>query len=183
MDKADTIANQMALPTSARRIALTVVLGWLAMLGFDFFLHGGLLAGLYVQPDPFVLPPAYAFPLIPVGYLSYLLLSGTLVWLMVGLSIAGEREGALFGLKLGALVWGALVLGLASISTASLALLGGWFAGQTAELTLAGYFVGGAVAGGSLKRLFRNVIVLIVVLAIATIALQSLGIAPTIRVQ
>jgi hypothetical protein len=183
MQKADSTANQVELPNSARSIALTVLLAWLAMLGLDFFLHGGLLAGLYVQPDPFLLPPAQAFALIPLGYLSFLLLSGALVWLMTRLSIAGGREGALFGFKLGALVWGALVFGLASISTASLALLGGWFVGQAAELALAGYFVGEAMAGGSLKRLFRNVLVLVVVMAIATIALQSLGIAPAVRVQ
>jgi hypothetical protein len=183
MQKPETIVNPVALPSSAGRLALTVLLGWLAMVGFDFFLHGGLLAGLYIQPDAFLLPPSNSFALIPIGYLSFLLLAGALVWLIVRLNIAGGREGALFGLKLGTLVWGALVLGLASISTASLALLAGWFAGQAAELALAGYFVGNAMAGGSLKRLFRNVIVLVVALAIATIALQSLGIAPTLRVQ
>jgi hypothetical protein len=183
LKKADIAENEVALPNIARRIALTVVLGWLAMLGFDFFLHGGLLAGLYVQADPFLLRPAQAFALIPVGYLSSLLLSGTLTWLMGRMRVLSAREGALFGLKLGALVWGALVLGLASISTASLALLAGWFAGQVAELALAGYFVGSVLAGGSLKSLFRNVIVLIVLFVVATIVLQSLGIAPSVRVQ
>lgn len=153
------------------------------MIGVDFFLHGGLLAGLYVQPTSFLRPPDQAFALIPVGYLSFLLLSGTLVWLMLGLGIAGGREGALFGLKLGALVWGALVLGLASISTAAPALLAGWFVGQVAELALAGYFVGCAIAGGNLKRLYRNVLLLVAALAIATIALQTLGIAPAARIQ
>jgi len=182
MQKAEFVPNQVALPNSARRIALTILLGWLAMLGFDFLLHGALLAGLYVQPGPFLLSPAQAFALIPVGYLSFLLLSCTLTWLMVRLSVLGGLEGALFGLKLGALVWGALVLGLASISTAGPALLAGWFAGQVAELALAGYMVGSALAGGNLKRLFRDVLILIVLFAIATIALQSLGIAPSVRI-
>jgi hypothetical protein len=150
MQKADIVASQVVVRNSTGRIALTVLLGWLAMLGFDFFLHGGLLAGLYAQPDPFLLSPAQAFALIPVGYLSFFLLSGALTWLMVRLRVPGGREGALFGLELGALVWGALVLGLASVSTASLALLAGWFGGQVAELALAGYFVGSALAGGSL---------------------------------
>ncbi len=183
MQRAGIVAHQVALPNSAGRITLIVLLGWLAMLGFDFFLHGGLLAGLYVQPDPFLLPPAQAFALIPVGYASFLVLSGTLVRLMLSLHIAGGREGALFGLKLGAAVWSALVLGLASISTASIALLAGWFAGQTAELALTGYFVGSALAGGSLKRLYRNVIILVMLLAVFTIALQALEIAPAVRIQ
>ena len=183
MQKAETLANQVAIPNSARRLAPIVLLGWLAMLGFDFFVHGGLLAALYLEPSPFLLAPDRAFALIPLGYLSFLLLSGTLVWLMTRLNITGGREGALFGLKLGALVWGAFILGLASVSTASLALLAGWFAGQVAELALAGYFIGSALSGSSLKSLFRNVILLVVALAITTVALQSLGIAPAMRVN
>lgn len=183
MQEPDKVTDQGVLPISARRIAFTILLGWLAMVGFDFFLHAGLLAGLYVQPDSFLQPPNQAIVLIPVGYLSFFLLSCTLVWLMVGQRIVGGRAGALFGLKLGTLVWGAFVLGLASISTASLPLLVGWFAGQAVELALAGYFVGSAMDAGSLKRLFRNVIGLVVVLAIATIALQSLGLAPAVHVK
>jgi len=183
MQRANSVTNQAAVPNNARRMALIVLLGWLAMLGLDFFLHGGLLAGLYLEPSPFLLAPDRAFALIPVGYLSFVLLSVALVWLMARLGITGGREGALFGLKLGALVWGALVLGLASVSTASLALLAGWFAGQVAELALAGYFVGRALAGGSLKRLFGEAIALVLALAIATIILQSLGIAPAVRVN
>jgi hypothetical protein len=160
--------DQATLPDSVGRIALIVLLGWLAMIGVDFFLHGGLLAGLYVQSDPFLLAPAEAFVRIPIGYLAFMLLSGTLVWVMLGLRISGGREGALFGLKFGALAWGALVLGLASISTASVALLAGWFAGQTTEFAVGGYFVGEALASASLKRLFRNVILLLVAMVVAT---------------
>jgi hypothetical protein len=182
--------TQAALPDTVpgrvgrmRRIALIVLLGWLAMIGLDFFLHGGLLAGLYVQPSPFLLPPAQALALIPIGYLSYFLLSGTLVWLMLRLGITSGREGALFGLQVGAFVWGALVLGLFSISTASLALLAGWFVGQADELAVAGCFIGSALSGVSLKRLFRNVILLVLAMVIATVAMQSLGIAPAVRIQ
>ena len=182
MQKIDIASDQVAHPNDARRIALIVLLGWLAMLGFDFFLHSGLLARLYVQDSPFLLRPAQAFALIPFGYLSFLLMSGTLTWLMVGMDVHDGREGALFGLKLGTLVWGALVLGLASISTAGLDLLAGWFVGQVAELALAGYFVGSALRGSSLKRLFRNVIALLVLFAVVTIVLQSFGIAPSIRI-
>jgi len=57
MQKPETIVNPVALPGSTGRLAFTILLGWLAMVGFDFFLHGGLLAGLYIQPDAFLLPP------------------------------------------------------------------------------------------------------------------------------
>jgi hypothetical protein len=101
MQKADIVSDQVAQPNDARRIALIVLVGWLTMLGFDFFLHGGLLAGLYVQDSPFLLRPAQAFALIPLGYLSFLLLSSALTWLMVRMGVHDGREGAVFGLKLG----------------------------------------------------------------------------------
>ena len=66
-------------PTRRQLISLTLI-AWLAMLGFDFFLHAGLLAGLYVEPSPFLLPPLSAFALIPVGYAAFLLSSVLLVW-------------------------------------------------------------------------------------------------------
>ncbi|MEJ2412947.1 MAG: hypothetical protein P8Y34_08130, partial [Anaerolineales bacterium] len=76
----------MARP-SYRRLIGGVLLSWLAVLGFDFFLHGGLLASLYTKPSPFLLPPEQAFRLIPLGYLAFLIFEIFLVWLMVRLDI------------------------------------------------------------------------------------------------
>ena len=139
-----------------------------------FFLHAGLLARLYVEPSPFLLPPERAFALIPVGYLSFLGLTILLIWLMARLGIQGWRQGAVFGLKLGALTWGALVVGLLSISTASLALLIGWFLGQTIELGIAG----SGFKGVRLGRLFLQVLALVIGAFAITILLQTLGLAP-----
>jgi hypothetical protein len=131
---------------SALRLVGVTLLAWFAVLGFDFFLHGGLLARLYAEPSPFLLPAEDAFRLIPLGYLSFLVFIILLVWLMVRQNIGGGSRGLVFGLQVGALVWGSLVLGLLSISTASLALMAGWFIGQTVGLRQrwkrgnAGYF-------------------------------------------
>ena len=168
-------------PVSKKRIAAIIALGWLSMIGIDFLLHGGLMAGFYVEPGDFLLPPAEAFKLIPVGYLSFLVLTCLLVWLMRLLEIRGARNGALFGLKLGALVWGALVLGLLSITTAGVSLLAGWFVGQTFELSVAGAFAGSAFAETKLTRLFAAVILLIVICLVVTIVLQNTGFAPALR--
>src|SRR3972149_450301 len=119
---------------SRKHILLLTFIAWLSMLGFDFLLHAGLLAELYLQPSPFLLPPLAAFTLIPLGYLSFLLLAILLVWLMIRLKLAGWRQGALFGLELGGLAWGAFALGLLSVSTAGFPLLVGWFIGQTLEM-------------------------------------------------
>jgi hypothetical protein len=161
-------------------MALTF-LAWLSMLGVDFLVHGGLLAGLYSQSSPFLLPPTTAFTLIPVGYLSLLLLAVLLTWLMIRLQVAGWRAGALFGLALGGLMWGAIVLGLLSISTAGVSLLAGWLVGQTVELGIAGALVGSGLGGRRLRRLMGVAVGLVVLCATATILLQSLGVVPTIR--
>lgn len=166
---------------SFKRVALLITLSWLSMIGVDFLLHGGLLAKFYVQPSPFLLPPERAFQLIPLGYLSFLLLAVLLVWLMLRLKIQGWRGGFLFGLKLGALVWGTMVLGLMSISTASVWLLLSWLLGQTGELAIAGMFAGSGLGGGRLTRLFSMVVVLIFFSVLVTVVLQSTGLAPTIR--
>ena len=167
---------------SKRDILWLTFIAWLSMLGFDFLLHAGLLAKLYLQPSPFLLPPLTAFALIPFGYLSFLLLAVLLVWLMIRLKLAGWREGAVFGLELGGLTWGAFVLGLLSISTASVALLIGWFIGQALELAIAGAVVGSGLAGMRLRRLFGVVIVFVLLSVITVIILQSLGVVPTTRI-
>lgn len=166
---------------SKQHILLLTLIAWLSMLGFDFFLHAGLLAGLYLQPSPFLLPPLTAYTLIPVGYLSFLLLTVLLVWLMMRLKLAGWRQGALFGLELGGLTWGAFVLGLLSVSTAGLSLLIGWFIGQTLELAIAGAVVGSGLAGTRLRRLCGVVIVFVLLSVITTIIPQSFGLVPTTR--
>jgi hypothetical protein len=167
---------------SKQHLLFVTLIAWLSMLGFDFLLHAGLLAKLYLEPSPFLLPSMTALTLIPVGYLSFLLLSILLVWLMIRLNLAGWRQGALFGLELGGLTWGAFLLGLGSISTASFPLLLGWFIGQTVELAIAGAVVGSGLAGMRFRRLFGVVIIFVLLSVIITIILQSLGVVPTTRI-
>ena len=158
--------------------AKLTLLAWLSIIGFDFFLHAGVLSRLYFEPSPFLLPPERAFALVPVGYLSFLVTTILLIWLMARLGIQGWRQGAMFGLKLGALSWGALTLGLFSISTASPALLIGWFLGQTVELGIAGMVAGSGFAGARLGRLFLKVLAFVIGALVITVLLQSLGLAP-----
>jgi hypothetical protein len=166
---------------SRRQLILITILAWLSMLGFDFFLHAGLLAELYTRQSPFLLPPLRSFQLIPLGYLAFLLVAILLVWLMRRLSIRGSRQGFLFALAFGALSWGATILGLASISTADVDLLAGWFFGQVAELGIAGAVIGSGFAGTRLTRLAIWVILFVILCLIVTIAMQTAGIVPTTR--
>lgn len=151
------------------------LLAWLSMIGVDFFLHAGLLAPLYSNPSPFLLPPARAFTLIPVGYASFLLLAILLVWLMINLGYSGWMQGGVFGAQLGAVAWGALILGLYSISTAPVSLLFGWFIGQSLELGVAGIVVGVGLKHNRQKRLFFQVVMGVILLGILSILLQNIG--------
>jgi hypothetical protein len=153
------------------------------MIAVDFFIHAGLLASLYTQPAPFLLPPEAAFALIPLGYLSFVLIAILLVWLAGALQVAGTRPGFLFGLKLGALIWGAFVMGLASISTASPALILGWFVGQTLEMAIGGAVAGYGLQRGVLRPIVLRVALLLLASIIVTILLQNLGLAPAIRIR
>ncbi len=169
------------MTTTRRQFVLITILGWLSMLGFDFFLHAGLLAKLYTRQSPFLLPPLRSFQLIPLGYLSFLLLAILLAWLMWRLSIRDSRQGFLFALAFGALSWGATILGLASISTADVDLLAGWFFGQVLELGIAGAVMGSAFAGKRLTRLAIGVTLFVILCLVVTVAMQSAGIVPTTR--
>lgn len=170
------------VPGGRLRAVSAIAAAWLLSVGFDLFLHGGLLARVYVEPSPFLLPPEEAFRRIPLGYLAFLVLTIGLYWLLRRLAVRGWRAGLRYGVVAGAVVWGALVVGLASISTATLPLLAGWWIGQTVELGLAGAVLGAAANRAPLRRIWVIVAVAVVTLVAVTLALQSLGVAPATKV-
>lgn len=179
--------DQAAVTGRAERSGGSVALSsiaaaWVLSVAIDLFLHGGLLARLYVEPSPFLLPAEDAFRRIPLGYLAFLILTIGLFWLLRRLHVRGIRTGFRVGAVAGITVWGALVLGLYSISTASMSLLAGWWVGQTVELAFAGAVLGAAADRVSLKRVWAVVGIGVVILAAATVALQSLGLAPAMKV-
>lgn len=155
-----------------------VAAAWLLSIGIDFLLHGGLLARLYLRPEPFLLPPGSAFARIPLGYLSFLILSVGLWWLLCTGRIRGGREGLRLGLLAGAVTWGGFLLGLFSISTAPPGLLVGWWAGQSVELGAAGAVMGAGFAATSRRPIYLCIAGLLFLCVVVTVALQSVGWAP-----
>ena len=155
---------------------------WVLSLGFDLFLHAGLLAKLYVETSPFLLQPEVAFRRIPLGYLSFLVLTFSLYWLFQRLDICGIASGLRHGAMVGCVLWGALVFGLYSISTAGLSLLVGWWIGQAIELGLAGAVLGAAADGVPLRRIWAVVVLTVIACLAGTIVLQTLGLAPAMKV-
>jgi hypothetical protein len=167
--------ENLKLNFSSSFLVKITLLAWIASIGLDFFLHAGLFAPFYRQASPFLLVPERAFALIPIGYTAFFLLAILLVWLMKGLRIYGGTQGFIFGLKIGGLTWGALILGLYSIATAPPLLLVGWFLGQTIELGVAGAVIGYGFKQFNLRRLFVIVISVFILLLILGLALQNLG--------
>ncbi|MEE9283945.1 MAG: hypothetical protein V3U49_07735 [Nitrososphaerales archaeon] len=173
----------MSQETSLRRLVGVVLISWLSIIGLDLFLHAGLLARIYFAQSPFLLSPLEAFMLIPLGYFSFLILDAFLVWLMKRIGIAGWKQGLQFGLMFGLFAYGGFLLGLLSISTASLILIVGWFVGVAAEFALAGAVIGSALVGSGLRRLSLKVVGLTVAFFMLTIIMQNTGLAPAVVIN
>lgn len=159
------------------------LLAWLSMIGFDFFLHAGLLSRVYSQPSPFLLPLDRAFAFIPIGYISFLIFGIFLLWLMLKLKLQGWKQGAIFGTKVGVLTWGAFSIGLFSIAAVPPTLLLAWFFGQAIELGIAGGVIGFGLTQSSFGRLFVRILIFVFVSIVITIVLQNIGFAqaPSIK--
>jgi hypothetical protein len=159
-----------------------VAAGWVLSLGFDFLLHGGLLARVYAgEASPSLVVPETAFRRIPLGYLAFLILTISLYWLLRRLGIRGGFAGLRYATAAGAVVWGALALGLYSISTVPWPILVAWWLGQALELGAAGTVMGAAIGGAPSRRLWAVVIVIVFACVAITVVLQSVGWAPAMR--
>ena len=158
------------------------LIAWLAMLGFDFFLHAGVLAGLYTRESPFLLPQLEAFRRIPIGYLSFWIVAIFLVWLSLRLGVSGARKGLLLGLGLGAVMWTSLGLGLYSITTAEPITLISWSVGQSLEMAFAGGLIGLSLERRELRRAFLIALLSSILLIAVTILLQSVGLVQSTQV-
>lgn len=159
-----------------------VAAAWLLSLAIDLLLHAGVLAKLYVEPSPFLLGPQEAFRRIPLGYLSFLVLTVSLYWLLRKLDVRGASSGFRQGAVAGLVMWGAFTMGLYSISTVGLPLLVGWWLGQSLELGLAGAVLGAAADGKPMRRIWAAVAMVVVFCVTVTIVLQSTGWAPAMKV-
>jgi len=160
-------------PIKLKRRGVLILLAWLNMIGFDFLLHAGILAPLYREPHPFLLPMEQAFRLIPIGYASFLVIAVLLMWLMNRLHVRSGLTGFMFGLELGFLTWGAFCLGLYSISPAPPVLLAGWFVGQSIEMGLGGLVIGVGLEREKLGKLAGWVLFSTVIMIILGIVIQN----------
>jgi hypothetical protein len=172
---------QATTPLSLRRLIIITLLSWVSQIIFDFFQHAGLFARLWIESRAAFLPPEELFKRIPLGYLSFLIASSMLVWLMVRLGISGWKQGALFGLKLGAFLSCTYVVGMASGFPIKPALLIAILFGSTAQCAIATAVIGSGMSGARLGRLSLKLVAFLILVLIAYFLLQSLGLAPPMQ--
>jgi len=158
-----------------------IIAAWFLCIGIDFLLHAGILARLYLNESPFLLPPESAFARILIGYFTFLVLTLSLWWLTAAVGAKGARRGFQIGLVSGAVIWGALLLGLFSISTAPVDLLGAWWVGQAIELGAAGAVLGAGRETQDRRRIYARVAIIFFGCLVTTILLQSFGWAPAME--
>jgi len=60
---------------SQRRFWSTAIIAWIVFIGIDFFFHASLLESLWQEEIASIKPEMDLFVLIPLGYLSFLLLT------------------------------------------------------------------------------------------------------------
>ena len=151
------------------------------MIALDLILNAGVFARLWFEPSPFLLGPRELFRRLPLGYAAFLLQAGAYVWLANRFGVSNWRQGALFGLKLGAVLGVAAALGLRSGTTASWTLLlSAWLVGGVVLTSGACVLAGYSSEHGEKKALVKAILVLIgAVIAIAI--LQSTGAVPVRR--
>lgn len=157
--------------------AVTIALAWLGMTALDFLLHGGVLAPLYDWDSPFLVDPSEALLRVPLGYLGLALQATVVYWLLARLGVRHGTSGAAVAAALGGSLWGAFIVGLASISTAPISILVGWLAAEVAELGLAGWIVASRFSGRSPRWLASRIVVLAILAVILTVILQTTGYA------
>jgi hypothetical protein len=176
------VRSRAAGGPSGSRVVLAVTAAWVLSLGFDFLLHGGLLARLYTgETSPSLVAPEEAFRRIPFGYLAFLILTLSLYWLLSRLGIRGAIAGLRYATAAGVVVWGAFAVGLYSISTVPWPILVAWWFGQALELGAAGAVIGAALGGMRFRRLWALVMVIVIACIAVTVVLQSVGWAPAVR--
>ena len=112
-----------------------------------------------------------------------MLIAILIYWLLPRFEINDWRAAFVFGLKLGAMMWGAQMLGLYSISTIQVDTALAWFAGQAFEMGVGALVIFQASQAESLKRLTWWVIAFFILAFILTILLQNVGLAPQIIIQ
>ena len=155
-----------------------VFLSWLGFIGFDLFLHAGLLAFLYHEDSPAILSPLDSFYRIPIGYLALFLYCMLLYWLIVLFNVTSTNEIIKFSALIGLFLSLISTFAQFSIININTLLLLGWGIGLIIEFILSGFIIALCLSGYPFKRLLIYVLLFDLVLFLVTVIMQSIGLAP-----
>ncbi len=167
---------------SVGRFSLRVLASWLSMIALDLLLNAGLFADLWLAPGSFLLPPDELFRRIPFGYIAFLIQAFVFVWLTIIVGVKTRKQGTLFGLKLGAMLNVASLLGLRSATTGDWETLLVWSVGGTV-LTTTACFMSGLASERGEKKALLSAFLLLLGAFILIVLLQSVGLVPTRRIN
>ncbi len=161
-----------AIELTRRERFWALTLAWFATVAVDFFFYGGVFTSMFQNDDPYLLTADQLFARIPAGYASFAIEVAALGWLLSRLQIHRWRAGAWVGATAGAVVGGALLVGLWSVVATSGALLVSWWLVLTLQMA-AGGAVLGAVGTVPLRRVVRRVLLGAFVLIVGAVVLQN----------
>jgi hypothetical protein len=99
-----------------RRFWSTAIIAWIIFIGIDFFFHASLLEPLWQEEIESIKPDTDLFILIPIGYLSFLLLTVLVGYIFTKIyqSKPNSKEVIGFSLIFGFLFSGSNLLALFS---------------------------------------------------------------------
>ena len=161
-------------PSRARIVGISL-LAWLAYIGLDFLLNAGILARIIDWQQPGLLSPMQMFQRIPLGYLSFLLATILMVWLMLRMNVRGLRPGLLFGTRFGLFAAAIGFSGLLSIVSIRPQTLLVWSLEAVPSCALVGAVVGDGLVRERVRKLVGAVIVFFLVCVIVAAILQNVG--------
>lgn len=156
-----------------RITAGAIGVAWFVTIAVDFFVFGGLFAGLLDGTHPAVLSDRQLFARIPAGYTSFLIEVGLLAWVFRHRRPATQREGARLGAGIGAVFGGAILTGMWSFSTVPLAVLAVWCGTLVVQLTGAGVVLAASVTE-NWRATRRTGLIASALMIVGGIAIQNL---------
>lgn len=120
------------------------IAGWFGFLAVDFVAHGVLLASYWKSTAEYWRPSVELFRMVPVGYLSFAIYCGLLVWLLVRLSPAAPdvSMGLRWGTFIGFLYSASSILGTYSVFRMPSSAVVIWTVVGTIESAVAGAAIG-----------------------------------------
>ena len=158
-----------------RRFILATLMAWLVFLMLDFLAHAGLLNALWREDLPALKPKADLFRLIPLGYLSFLILTLLIGWLYVRLFKTGGsvEQGLDFGATFGALFSLSIFLGWYSFINLPLLFLLAASLVYFLEISAVGMIYGALLSPHSIKKRIWALVVIIFLGIVSGVILQN----------